>query len=232
MREIDRIVKVYQEYDASLDVRSRRDPSNPGNVCIARERDRGIVRLLERRGLLPLTRKHILDVGCGFGDMIASLRGMGAEASRLYGIDLLPDRIESARRTWPDIDFRCGNAEHLEFPDGYFDLVLLFTVVSSILNTDLVDRVVGEVHRVLKPGGAILWYDMRYNNPENSNIRGVTKGSIRLLFADFQIELHPITLVPVLARRLGPLTSSLYPVLAAIRPLRTHYLGFFTKPLT
>ena len=230
MRETDRIANVYRGYDASGEVQARRDPLNRGNICIARERFRGITRLLEGCGLLPLAGKRILDVGCGSGSVLASLTALGAEAQHLYGIDLLADRIESARRRWPEMNFRCGNAERLDFPDASFDLVLLFTVFSSIASDGVAHSVAGEAARVLRPGGALLWYDMRYNNPQNPHIRGVTGRHLRAFFPDWETVLRSMTLLPPLARRLGPMTKAFYPVLAAIPPLRTHYLGVLVKP--
>jgi SAM-dependent methyltransferase len=230
MGEIERIIKAYQEYDASIVVRNRRDPLNPGNIRIAKERSRSVTALLSARGLLPLTGKRILDVGCGSGVNLASLASLGAEPLKSFGIDLLPDRIEAARSAWPGIDFRCGNAERMDFANAYFDLVLVFTVFSSILSDDMGYRVAKEVRRVLRSGGAVLWYDFRYNNPRNPHVRGVTRRHIRALFEDFRMELRPVTLFPPLARRLGSTTAVLYPVLATLPPLRTHYLGLLVKP--
>jgi hypothetical protein len=36
--------------------------------------------------------------------------------------------------------------------------------------------------------------------------------------------------LPPLARRLHPLTRLLYPVLAALPPLRTHWMGLLERP--
>ena len=134
------------------------------------------------------------------------------------------------RSKWPALSpLQCANAEQLGFPDTSFDLVLLFTVFSSILNEQMSCNVAYEVSRVLRPGGAVLWYDFRYNNPRNPNVRGMTKRYIETLFPGLHMRLHTITLLPPLARRLGRLTPVLYPVLAAIPPLRTHYLGVLVK---
>jgi hypothetical protein len=91
-------------------------------------------------------------------------------------------------------------------------------------------NVAQEVSRVLKPGGAVVWYDFIYNNPKNPQVRGLRLSAIRDLFPDFHFIMRKVTLFPPLARRLGPLTSVLYPALAAIPCLRTHYLGLLHKP--
>lgn len=230
MTEVERIRRVYHGYDSTRHSRTKRDTRLPGNAAILAERTLGIRSILARGGLVPLSERRVLDVGCGAGGELGRLLSVGARPDNLYGVDLLPDRVEAARQAHPDIHFSCGNAEHLDFPDAHFDLVLLFTVFSSILDDEMARNVADEVRRVLKPSGAVLWYDFRYNNPSNPNVRGMTKERIRQFFPGFDIMLRTITLLPPLARRLGPLTPLLYPVLAAVPPLRTHYIGLLIKP--
>jgi ubiquinone/menaquinone biosynthesis C-methylase UbiE len=230
MGEIERLIQVYQGYQQDPAVQARWSKTNVGNQWIAEERRRAIASLLQGHGFLPLQEKRVLDIGCGSGAVLASLTDLGAQPHNLYGIDLLPDRIEAARQAYPGICFICGNAESLDFPDAHFDLVLLFTVLSSILDNRMAHNVAREACRVLKPGGAVLWYDFRYNNPWNPHVRGITKQQIHQLFPGLEMHLRTITLLPPLARRLGRMTPILYPLLAAIPPLRTHYLGLLIKP--
>jgi ubiquinone/menaquinone biosynthesis C-methylase UbiE len=230
MGEIERLIQVYQGYQQDPAVQARWSKTNVGNQWIAEERRRAIASLLQGHGFLPLQEKRVLDIGCGSGAVLASLTDLGAQPHNLYGIDLLPDRIEAARQAYPGICFICGNAESLDFPDAHFDLVLLFTVLSSILDNRMAHNVAREACRVLKPGGAVLWYDFRYNNPWNPHVRGITKQQIHQLFPGLEMHLRTITLLPPLARRLGRMTPILYPLLAAIPPLRTHYLGLLIEP--
>lgn len=230
--EVERIRRVYHEYGHSSIVQSRWTTANRGNQRIVSERAQVMADILHGHSCIPLGKRRVLDIGCGHGGVLASLLDLGAQPNNLYGIDLLPDRIEAARRAYPDIHFACGNAEHLDFPDACFDLVLLFTVLSSILDDGMAHNIAHEVRRVLKPSGAVLWYDFRYNNPWNPHVRGMTKSHIRQFFPDFEMHLRTITLLPPLARCLGRLTPVLYPVLAAIPPLRTHYLGLLIRPQT
>jgi ubiquinone/menaquinone biosynthesis C-methylase UbiE len=121
------------------------------------------------------------------------------------------------------------NAEQLHFEDATFDLVLLFTVFSSILDGRMACNVASEVCRVLKPGGAVVWYDFRYNSPANRNVRRITRATIQAIFPDFDLHLRTVTVLPPLARRLGRLTPTLYTIFASIPILRTHYLGLLWK---
>ena len=228
MSETDRIKQAY----GSLDERAiaRWDPRNAGNQRIVAERQRLTRRLLQGEGWMPLGDRRVLDVGSGGGAELAWFRELGASESSLVGIDLLPERVEAARRAYPKLEFHLGNAEHLPFPDGSFDLVLAYTVFSSILDPDMAANVAAEIRRVMRPGGGFLWYDFRYDSPANRNVRGVSEARVRTLFPGLSGELIGLTLLPPLARRLGPLTPIAYPALASVPPLRSHLLGLLRKP--
>ena len=227
MSEAERIAGVYR--DQAQGGGSRWDLRNPGNRAILAERRELMSRILRRQGWLPLADRRVLEVGCGGGGELAYLLNLGASAPRLVGVDLLPQRIEAARKAFPDLDFRVANAERLEFADGSFDLVLAFTLFTSILDATMASNVASEVRRVLRPGGALLYYDFRYDSPANRNVRGLGAARVRALFPGFVGELHTVTVIPPLARRLGPLTTAGYRLLASVPPLRSHLLGLLVK---
>jgi len=228
--EVQRLNAVYRGYSDRKLGSSKWSPSNPGNQAIIHERDAIVLDLLQRWGFLPLGERRILDLGCGMGGVLADLQKMGARPENLVGVDLLTERICKARERFPRISFHQANAEALPFPDNSFDLVLIFTVFSSILDQKMTGNVASEVRRILRSGGAIVWYDFRFNNPFNPNVRGMVRSTIRELFPQFLVRLQAVTLLPQLARRLGALTARLYPKLARIPFLRTHYLGLLIKP--
>ena len=91
-------------------------------------------------------------------------------------------------------------------------------------------KVAAEMLRVVKPQGLILWYDFRYNNPRNSNVRGIGAAEIRGLFPGRQVELRKVTLAPPLARTLVPISWMAALALEKIPLLRTHYLGVVRSP--
>ncbi len=227
--EVRRLAKVYDRYRQSTTIQSKWDESNPGNRAIVRERQKAITNLLRTHGFSPLGSRKVLDVGCGSGKVLASLLNLGARPENLYGIDLLPEHIAEAKEHYPALNLQCGNAERLEFSDSSFGLVLLFTVFSSILDEQMARNVAREVVRVLQPGGGLLWYDFRYHNPRNPDVRGMALSQIRQIFPDLNMRLRVITLLPPLARQLGWLTPVFYPLLSALLPLRTHYLGLLVK---
>jgi ubiquinone/menaquinone biosynthesis C-methylase UbiE len=201
-----------------------------GDELIGRERRRRTERLLRTNGMWPPKGLRILDAGCGSGTVLRQLLDAGARPQNLHGVDLLSDRIEAARRIDPALNLVCGDAAALVWPDDSFDLVIAAMIFSSILEPAMSAAVAAEIGRVLKPGAAILWYDVRFNNRRNPHTRPVGKAAIRHLFAGFSVRLSSSTLLPPLARRLGPATDMLYPCLTALPPLRSHYLGLLRKP--
>jgi SAM-dependent methyltransferase len=224
MTERQRLQRVYQGYTAE-----KWNPENPGNAAILLERERMIRILLTQSGYLPLQTRRVLDVGCGSGNALARFLALGARPDRLVGVDLLEDRVAAARRQYPELTFSCQSAEALDFPAGTFDLTLVMTLFSSILDDGVARNVAREVTRVLKPGGAILWYDIRYSNPVNKNVRRFGRREIHALFPDFQGRLYSLTVLPPLVRRLGRWTASMYRELAKVPFLRTHYLGLLQR---
>jgi len=228
--EVDRLKKVYGEYGERDWGEKKWSVANRGNQVIRRERERKLEQLLQRAGLLPLGNRRILDVGCGTGETLAGFETWGARPDNLFGVDLLADRIRRAKEHFPAMNFQEANAEALPFANGFFDLVAVFTVFTSILDSRMTRNLSREINRVLCSGGAVVWYDLRMNNPLNPHVRGVSRKGIRDLFPDFRSRLVSITLMPPLARRWGSLTGLLYPCFASLPFLRSHYLGLLAKP--
>ena len=190
-----------------------------------------ILSLLNRSGLTDLKRTRILDVGCGIGSWLRQFMEWGARPENLFGVDLLEDRISECKKLSPGaVTVCCGDASRLSFDDASFDLVLQFTVFTSILDSQMRRRLAGEMFRVLKPGGAVLWYDYFVSNPRNPDVRGVTRKEISTLFPECTIALERVTLAPPLGRVIGPVSATLYHMLSSVKPLCTHYLGLFQKP--
>lgn len=224
--EIDRLSRYYGDYHA----KSVWAKDTPGNRAIHDERTRALAKLAQRLPR-PVEQISMLDVGCGAGALLGLFASWGTPTHQLAGVDLMEDRVAAARAQWPGIDFQTVNAEQLPFDNERFHVVSTFTVFSSLLDRGLARRVAEEVGRVLKPGGVVLWYDLRVNNPSNPNVRGISFATVQELFPGYVVDVRTITLAPPLARRLGPATQIAYPILAALPVLRTHYLGTLQKPL-
>jgi len=225
--EMSRIKEAYAR--RATHVGDRYSVFNVASLFTIQGLERALLRMLKDNDLTSLEGKRILEVGCGTGGVLRRFIQYGADPANLCGIDLLPDRIERARYLWPNVDFRCGNAEQLPYDDESFDIVMQFTVFTSILDPRMKRNVAREMLRVLKRGGIILWYDYHMNNPRNPDVRGVGKREIQALFPDCSIDLRRVTLAPPLTRLLAPYSWLVCYLLEKIPFLCTHYLGVIRK---
>ncbi len=207
-------------------------PFHPGNLFVSQGRERAILRLLAGNGLADLSNCRILDLGCGSGGDLRRMLDLGAAPENLHGVDLLADRLERARQLAPQLDFQLADAQRLPFDDERFDLVMQSTAFSSILDATVRRQVAREMARVLRPGGSVLWYDMRITNPRNPDLLPMTAPEIERLFPGFDRHLKSVTLLPPLARRLAPAAWELCTLLEALPFLRSHLVGLFRKPGT
>jgi ubiquinone/menaquinone biosynthesis C-methylase UbiE len=227
--ELDRIANEYFRRSRGLS-KDFYAWSRRANLLFNTQAARACIELLHSAGLFPPDKHRILEVGCGGGTWLLEFLQWGADPSSLCGIDLVPDRIGRARKFLPFSDLRVGNAAELPWPDMQFDLVAQFTVFTSILDAPLKRAVAAEMLRVLKPRGAVLWFDFRINNPKNRAVRGIGAREIRSLFPGCSIQLQSVILAPPIARLVSRFSWIAAELLHALPFLRTHYAGLITKP--
>ena len=228
MTERERIRQVYEQ-------RKQKIPAglnsffNRANLFIIQGREREILEAFKRSGIHSLETRRILDIGCGGGGELRNFIRYGASPENLFGIDLLPDRIGIAKKISPNIDFRCGDASEILCEDESFDMVLQFTVFTSILDKGMKRSIAAEMLRVLKPDGIVLWYDYHMNNPKNPDVKGVKKQEIYELFPHCLIDLKRITLAPPITRLLARHSWFACYLLERLKVFNTHYLGVIRK---
>jgi SAM-dependent methyltransferase len=201
----------------------------PGNLLMHVQTLRSTIAALQRASLFPLRGRRVADIGCGEGSWLLEFLRWGAEPSDVAGIDLMPARIERARRRIPQADLHVGSASELPWPDESFDIVSQFTVFMNMFDPALKGAVAAEMLRVLKPGGGILWFDLRVDNPRNPEARGLRKREIRALFPGCEVSLKPAVLAPPISRLVAPGSWVLGEALHALPFLRTHYAGLIRK---
>src|SRR3954453_15371757 len=155
---------------AELGLDSRYEYWEPANLCISQSRERAALALLHEAGLLPLTGSRVLDVGCGDGAVLREMLRYGASVEDLSGIDLLPERIDRARALTPGARLEVGDARELPFEGAPHDVVLAFTLLSSVVDATARRKVASELARVTKRGGVVLVYDF-WTNPTNRDVR-------------------------------------------------------------
>ncbi|MCI0664586.1 MAG: class I SAM-dependent methyltransferase, partial [Acidobacteria bacterium] len=194
------------------------------DLFLIQQRQREILSLLHREGYFPLTSKRILEIGCASGGVLREFLSYGATPYLLHGAELEPCRIANAKAVTPHLPLISADGRSLPYPDSCFDMVMQFTVFSSILNEDIKRAIADEMRRVLRPGGLILWYDF-WLNPINPEARGISLAEIRRLFPGCRISFRRLSLAAPLARRLAPYSWLACYLLDRLRIFNTHYLA-------
>ncbi|MFO7596440.1 MAG: methyltransferase domain-containing protein [Desulfocurvibacter africanus] len=108
-------------------------------------------RALEACAFAPGAR--VLDAGCGAGDSLEFMRGMGLVP---LGIDRSANQLARCR-AWPGLPVLCGQAQQLPLRCGCLDGILSECVLSLLPDPG---QALGEWHRVLKPGGMLMLSDL------------------------------------------------------------------------
>lgn len=100
-----------------------------------------------------LQDKHVLVVGCGFGDDALRLARLGAKVS---AFDISPDSLQIAKalasREGLEINFEEMPAEKMSYQDSSFDYIL----ARDILHHVDITKTMGEIVRVAKPDAIFL----------------------------------------------------------------------------
>lgn len=101
---------------------------------------------------IDFNNKHVLEIGIGQGADSIQIVKRGA---KYYGIDLTETSIKRIkdRFTFLDLPYKeiqLANAEEIPYPDDSFDIVYSHGVIHHSPN---IEKIVSEIHRVLKPGG-------------------------------------------------------------------------------
>ena len=115
----------------------------------------------------------LLDYGCGAGDLMRVLAGLGARAT-FTGCDVSAGMLDEAASRWPAAAgpapaLAAQDGARTPFSDGQFDVA----TISAVLHHVPVDErpaVYAELGRVLKPGGRLYVFE---HNPRNPLVRHV-----------------------------------------------------------
>lgn len=196
--------------------------------------------------------KNLLEVGCGAGiDLVRFAR----EGVNVTGIDLSTTAIELARKNIEqnglNADLRVMNGESMDFPDNSFDVVYAHGVLQYTADTN---KMISEIHRVLKSGGRAIVMVYNRNSWLNA-MRRVTKVSLehedapvlkKFSIGELKIFLKPFKTYRIIPERFPVKTKlhsgwkarlfndvfvgtfNLMPK-AVVRPLGWHLMAFATK---
>jgi SAM-dependent methyltransferase len=223
--ELERARATYASRDADPRLADLYEPIRPAPLFTTQSREWGIARALRRDGLTSLRDLDILEVGCGSGVEMQRLQLLGADPTRMAGIDLMESRIAAARLRLPAADLRVGSAHILPFPSHRFDLVAQFMMFSSIVNQDVRLAAASEMLRVLRPGGRLLWYDIRTVRRPVPDIHPIDRREVATLFVGCDIVSRPSTLRWDVLSRILPLGRQLSLALEVVPMLNSHLIA-------
>jgi len=121
------------------------------------------------RAIRPGPTGRVLDVATGTGDLALAIAAR-PERPLVVGLDLVPAMLEPARRKLAKSRARlallCGDGTGLPFPEASFDAV---TIAFGIRNIPRRGRALGEMLRVLAPGGRL--YVLEFTTPQKPWVR-------------------------------------------------------------
>jgi len=226
--ELERARRVYEALADNPAYSSLYEPLRPANLFTTQERMWILAELLRRSGVSTLAGLDILDVGCGGGGELRRLTTLGASPDRLAGIDLMPYRVEAARRILPMARIETGSAHEMPFPDSSFDIVSQFVVFSSVVDPQVRRSIAAEMLRVLRPGGLILWWDIRKVRP-TPDIVPIPMSEIRALFPGCSVRARSTTLGWKAVRIVAPRSRAAAHLLQRLPFLCSHLAAVITR---
>jgi SAM-dependent methyltransferase len=111
-----------------------------------------------------LSSKTVLEYGCGDGWITSELARRGAS---VCAFDISPEAVAQTQHAVrkAGMSSRCDvqvmAGEHLRYPAGSFDMAVGFAILHHLE----IERALGELHRVLKPGGRAFFAEPLASNP-------------------------------------------------------------------
>ncbi len=135
----------------------------------------GIHRLWKRQAVsLSGVRngQRVLDLAAGTGDLAARFAGLVGPQGKVVFSDINAAMLEQGRSRMADqglagnIEYVLADAQHLPFPDHYFDCATIAFGLRNVTNKDLA---LASIFRVLKPGGRLLV--LEFSHPANPALK-------------------------------------------------------------
>lgn len=170
------------------------------------------MRTLANLGLVA--GESVLDAGCGTGLLLEQQANAVGPSGSAVGVDFSEDMLAVAHQrcnALKQVSLHQGSVEKLEFDDASFDAV---SCTQTLLYVDDFDKALGELFRVLKPGGRLAiveteWQGTILNHPDreltrrlldslddargNPHIaRGLRPCLLRLRFSSVRVEAIPL----------------------------------------
>jgi ubiquinone/menaquinone biosynthesis C-methylase UbiE len=120
---------------------------------------------------------HVLDYGCGPGSYLVPLAELVGESGKIYALDMHPLAVRKVKHI--AAKSQLANVETIRsdcqtgLPDNSLDVVLLYDIFHHLSDRD---RILKELHRVLKPDGVLSFSD--HHMKENEIVSAVTNSGL------------------------------------------------------
>jgi SAM-dependent methyltransferase len=159
------------------------------------------IRLAAVRDLVePEPGDRVVDLGCAAGAITHFLSSFGCE---VVGVDSEPLAIEAATDLFPDLRFELADVTRLPFDDASLDKAVAADLVEHLDDATFA-AMLGEVKRVLVPGGTLSLYTpnprhlvermkahdlVLAQNPTHIGLRNARELAAGLAQAGYEIEI-------------------------------------------
>ncbi len=119
--------------------------------------------------------QQVLDVGCGLG--YAPVQYASRTKVMAHGIDYSEKMVEGAQQLLAEtnptlrgtVAFQHASVVELPYETGSFDVVTSSRCLMALLDWDLQQKALVEIHRVLKPGGLYVMMEGTFDGLERLN---------------------------------------------------------------
>lgn len=101
------------------------------------------------------TEGRLLDIGCGYGFFLQTAQEAGWEET---GIEITDEAVKAC--TSKGLRMHHGTLESANFPNDHFDVIVLIETIEHVVD---VDKLLKEIHRVLRPGGLVYLSTPNFN---------------------------------------------------------------------
>jgi ubiquinone/menaquinone biosynthesis C-methylase UbiE len=141
----------------------------------------------------------------------------------LTGVDIQKERIDEAKRRFPNVNFVHCDAAKMQFQDETFDIVTESTMFVQLTDDNLAHSIASEMIRVTKTGGYIMLVDWRYSKPwDKKHYKGLSIRRIKDLFSvpskTIIFSVFNGALIPSIGRFFSKRIPSLYFLVQTIFP--------------
>jgi len=109
---------------------------------------------------------YVVDFGCGYGRTLNELWGMGYKNT--MGYDFSREMIKRGQNEYPYLNLKVLENNTLPCDNGSVDMIILFALLTCIVDNSAQISLMQEAIRVLKPGGIIYINDFLLNTDQRN----------------------------------------------------------------